>query len=46
MNSSTATFSSVNTGNTFRRKVRALLAEILHVLDLTGRAYLHGVTPL
>jgi hypothetical protein len=46
MNTSTATSSCVKTESTFRRKVAALLAEIRHILDLTGRAYLHGAVPV
>jgi hypothetical protein len=46
MNTSTATSSCVKTKSTFRHKVGAFLAEIRHILDLTGRAYLHGAVPL
>jgi hypothetical protein len=43
MATSTVTFFPNKTGNTFRRKVRDLLAEIFYALELSNRAYYQGV---
>jgi hypothetical protein len=46
MNTATATYIKTKTDSIFRRKARVLLAILRRSLEITGRAYLHGVPPL
>ena len=46
MNTATAYSSFIKPETTLRRKARAVLAVLRRSLEITGRAYLHGVPPL
>lgn len=46
MNTATAYSSFAKPESTLRRKARAVLAILRRSLEITGRAYLHGVPPL
>lgn len=46
MNTATATSSFIKPEGILRIKARAVLAVLRRSLEITGRAYLHGVPPM